>query len=119
MTLDLNTKNFAETRLVRDVDRRATVFIVENADILPTPPFRVVLEYEVAEVGRKSGNKLLDVERGMEGTKARQHSKGSIIKAIWTDGMLKKLSSKVEEARVAKPDPYQEFLHVRGITRFG
>ena len=119
-----NTKNFAETKLLKSVDSKATDFIVENAGVLPMPPFRIVIGREIAEVKSKSRNKLTNIIRGIEDTTARSHNTGAVIKAIWTDGMLNKLSTNiktVDNAQTAIEDTLtaQQFLDVRGARRFG
>ncbi len=101
-----NTKNFAETRLVRDADRKAATFVVESAATFPPAPFRATINREVVEVRRKSGNQLLDIRRGVEDTQARTHEAGSSIVATWTDGMFNKL---VDHLRAL--DKAQEAYH--------
>lgn len=86
-----NTKNFAETRLVRDADRKAATFVVESAAGFPSAPFLVSINEEIIEVGARSGTSCTSLLRGREGTDDVTHESGAAVEVRWTAGMYEVL----------------------------
>ncbi len=123
MPLDkLNTQNFAEATLAQGVDARSEIFMIENARNLPDAPFRMVINREVVEVKRKSGNKLLNIQRGIENTKANSHQAGDKLQVTWTNEMLGNLNQQTHLNQnlineIHDHTTTNQFLHARGVSR--
>src|SRR5690625_5080737 len=95
----LNARNNAETVLVQAVSESDTEFVVEDAGVLPEPPFRLSIEDEIVEVSAIDGN-ALTVERATEDSQSASYDVGTTVENRMTAGMYNELET--EEGSQAK-----------------
>jgi hypothetical protein len=77
----LQIKNFAKSTLaagISSTDTSLTVATGEGAKF-PDPPFRIIIDNEIIEVGAKSGDTFSSLIRGVEGTTAAAHAAGASV----------------------------------------
>lgn len=101
----LKAANNAKTKLVKSMDDSNTIlfFEVEDASVLPEPPFRATIDngkesMEIIEVVGKDGN-LLGAQRGVEGTTLSSHDAGAVIENNFTAGTYQALVDAINDLR--------------------
>jgi DNA-directed RNA polymerase subunit beta len=76
--LKFNIKLGYYTKLKTRIDEKETKLELEDARILPTANFYLVVDQEKMFVGKREGNLCSEVVRGCEGTIAMDHSEGAV-----------------------------------------
>lgn len=90
----LKSANLAKSRLARDIDQDQNFMYVVDSSKFPEPPFRVVVNNEIIEVGglNREANIFTNLQRGLEGTTASFHAAGSFVENVFTAGVYEELA---------------------------
>lgn len=93
--INLNARNFSQTKLAQGIDATTTTIVVEEA-LGVSPPFRVACENEIMEVTAVDGT-TWTVTRGVENTTASAHNAGASVIVVFTAGMFEMIRDDIND----------------------